>query len=173
MEEAVEPFTAGVRANFNREVWKENMYGKKGVQGTGLVESTVDTVTFGRGTITTDKDGDTKRMDQGDEANLQLHREADQRQMEDELHIEELEEAYLSPVTERSVDYDDPRGATPAIQERLDGAARKAAAYERYHKARGDVGRVQRELALPPGWEAVCGVTRTLKRGEKYHLVYV
>jgi len=36
-----------------------------------------------------------------------------------------------------------------------------------------DVGRVQRELALPPGWEAVCGVTRTLKRGEKYHLVYV
>jgi len=37
----------------------------------------------------------------------------------------------------------------------------------------GQVGRVQRELALPCGWEAVWGVTRTLKRGEKYHLVYV
>jgi len=28
-------------------------------------------------------------------------------------------------------------------------------------------------LALPPGWEAVCGVTRITEEGKKYHLVYV
>jgi len=44
---------------------------------------------------------------------------------------------------------------------------------EKWCESVADVERVQQELALPPGWEAVYRVTRTLKKGEKYHLVYV